>query len=91
MSAMSASSEKGRIVFSASIWCGRCRHFTDGLHRQRPAADAKAQGFRLTRREGWICPACAHVDCCQECEMGRPCSTGEDLGERWSGGTVYAQ
>ncbi len=43
-----------------SITCGGCMKM-QYLHvhtRQAASAEAKEQGWRYTRRQGWICPAC---------------------------------
>jgi hypothetical protein len=56
-------SHRGR--WSADWWltCGICgsQDFVDGGTRRRPVTQAKEQGWRLTRRNGWVCRECAET------------------------------
>lgn len=69
--------DRGRIVLTASIFCGRCQrwHDLDAMRKRSAGEQARQIGYRFTRAEGWVCPACLHVATCPEC-VGKPTGHG---------------
>lgn len=56
----------GTITTERTIWCGSCAEWDQKSDEPRMAAAWRKAGWRLTRKRGWLCPACAKKEAGQK-------------------------
>jgi hypothetical protein len=50
---------RGRVTRESTYWCGLCGNWDQQPFRWRLDKVMKANGWRMTRANGWLCPKCA--------------------------------
>lgn len=52
--------DKGRMTTEHTVWCRWCGDYTqEAIPTKHDMAQVvKSQGWKLTKKEGWVCPAC---------------------------------
>ena len=54
---------RGLILATWTVWCGRCSKWEYvGDVIGSPTEEAKANGWKNTKQDGWVCPDCLAQD-----------------------------
>jgi hypothetical protein len=48
---------QGKIIASYTVYCGRC-DAEEHAGKVQPATRFREWGWKLTRKDGWVCPEC---------------------------------
>lgn len=53
---------RGDITTEYTFWCGKCIYWEQisaAYNKNEAIKEARSQGWKLTKKDGWVCPWCA--------------------------------